>query len=223
MKGTARGAAGSPALASWTAGERRGGLSSTGPRSTPLRLLSDPIARAGVPGDLTTPFEQTVVQHLDAAYTLARYLLRDEEDARDAVQDAYLRALKYFDGFRGDDARAWILTIVRNTCHARYRQRKVGRSMTPFDDSVHSPTDYPVDDTPVLAQHVSPASLRDAMQGLPPEFREVVVLREVHGYSYKEIGAIVGVPIGTVMSRLGRARLRLRAALDPRATEAESP
>lgn len=177
----------------------------------------DRMPREDVAGDPRALFDETVLPHLDAAYTLARYLLRDEDDARDAVQDAFLRALTYFRSFRGDDARAWVMAIVRNTCHSHRQRRGRAALTTPFEDEAHSPVDEG-DDAAVapLIQQIPAGSVRDAVQRLPMEFREVVILREVHGYSYKEIGAIVGVPIGTVMSRLARARERLRVALDPR-------
>jgi RNA polymerase sigma factor (sigma-70 family) len=161
-----------------------------------------------------TPFEQAVVPHMDAAYTLARYLLRDEDEARDAVQDAYLRALAYFSGFRGGDGRAWLLTIVRNTCLTRHQRARSAPATAPFDEELHSP-DGEHDNAPTAADLVPAESVREAVGRLPFEFREVVVLREVHGYSYKEIASVTGVPVGTVMSRLARARQRLRDALAP--------
>jgi RNA polymerase sigma-70 factor (ECF subfamily) len=168
-----------------------------------------------VRADAMTPFEQAVVPHMDAAYTLARYLLRDEDEARDAVQDAYLRALSYFGGFRGGDGRAWLLAIVRNTCRTRYQRSRSGPVTASFDEEVHTPEGEAAGTAPGLADHVPAESVRDAVGRLPLEFREAVVLREVHGYSYKEIADVAGVPIGTVMSRLARARQRLRDALAP--------
>jgi len=174
--------------------------------------------------DVRSAFEQTVLPHLDAAYTLARYLLRDAEEARDAVQDACLRALKYFDGFRGDDSRAWFMAIVRNTCHTTLGTRGRASVTTTFEEETHSPVDD-ADDASLspAMQRISSGSVRDALDRLPAEFREVVILREVHGYSYSEIGAIVSVPVGTVMSRLARARQRLREALGPRPGEGARP
>jgi RNA polymerase sigma factor (sigma-70 family) len=168
-----------------------------------------------VPRDPVTPFEQAVLPHLDAAYTLARYLLRDEDDARDAVQDAYLRALTYFNGFRGGDSRAWILAIVRNTCYSRHQRSRTAPITTSFDDELHTPEATDESSGSTELERIPVETVREAVAGLPWEFREVVILREVHGYSYKEIGHVVGVPVGTVMSRLSRARRRLRDTLAP--------
>jgi RNA polymerase sigma-70 factor (ECF subfamily) len=166
------------------------------------------------PGDTRTSFEQAVLPHLDAAYTLARYLLRDEDDAADAVQDAYLRALKYFGSFRGGDGRAWLLAIVRNTCHTRHQRARAAPLTTLFEEELHTPEVSDEDSLPLRAERVSANSVREAVARLPLEFREVVILRDVHGYSYKEIAQVVEAPVGTVMSRLSRARQRLRDALD---------
>jgi RNA polymerase sigma factor (sigma-70 family) len=182
-----------------------------------------PRERRVVASDARTPFEQAVLPHLDAAYTLARYLLRDEDEARDAVQDAYLRALKYFRGFRGGDGRAWLLAIVRNTCHTRYQRSRATPITTPFDEELHTPDDAGVGAGSSDIDRIPAESVREAVERLPMEFREVVILREVHGYSYREIGEVVGVPVGTVMSRLSRARRRLRDALDPRSHGRASP
>ena len=155
-----------------------------------------------------TRFEAAVLPHLDAAYTLARYLVRNAHDAEDVVQDACLRALKYFDSFRGEgetSARAWLLTIVRNTAFTRRRHHRAEALATEFDETQHSQVD--VDDPP------DRELLARALDRLAPEFREVIVLREIEGLSYKEIGDVAGVPVGTVMSRLSRARARLQEAL----------
>ena len=164
-------------------------------------------------------FEAAVLPHLDAAYTLARYLTRNASDAEDVVQDACLRALKYFEGFRGEQgaggpgARAWLLAIVRNTAYSARRRQRVDALTTEFDETQHS--DAVAEDHPegVLLQKAAKETLRRALEGLAPEFREVIVLRELQGLSYKEIGDVTGVPVGTVMSRLSRARTRLQQAL----------
>ncbi len=162
-------------------------------------------------------FEAIVLPHLDAAYTLARYLTRNDHDAQDIVQDAYLRALKYFGGFRGQggasDGRTWLLAIVRNTAHTWRRRHRSDALTTEFDEKLHS--DAVAEHTPATALDSDSAreSLYQALDRLGPEFREVIVLRELEGLSYKEIGDVTGVPIGTVMSRLARARRRLQEAL----------
>ena len=154
-------------------------------------------------------FDAVVLPHLDAAYTLARYLTRNAHDAEDVVQDACLRALKYFDGFRGEagtSARAWLLTIVRNTAHSWHKQHRTDGLAVEFDEREHSPAVMNI-------QPEASETLGRALDRLAPEFREVIVLRELQGLSYKEIGDVTGVPVGTVMSRLSRARARLQAAL----------
>ena len=161
-------------------------------------------------------FEAVVLPHLDAAYTLARYLTRNDHDAQDVVQDASLRALRYFRGFRGagsGEGRAWLLAIVRNTAHT-WRQRHRGDTLTAeFDEERHSEAvahEHPEAAAEARSEH---AALRRAIDELAPDFREVIVLRELEGLSYKEISDVAGVPVGTVMSRLSRARRRLEEAL----------
>jgi RNA polymerase sigma-70 factor (ECF subfamily) len=161
-------------------------------------------------------FEAIVLPHLDAAYTLARYLTRHDQDAQDVVQDAYLRALKYFEGFRGTeggDGRAWLLAIVRNTAFTWRRRYRQEASAAEFDEQLHSESVAEVHPEAALLGASARESLHQALDRLPPEFREVIVLRELQGLSYKEIGEVTGVPVGTVMSRLSRARSRLQRAL----------
>jgi RNA polymerase sigma factor (sigma-70 family) len=158
-------------------------------------------------------FEAEVLPHLDSAYTLARYLTRDLHDAEDIVQDAYLRALRYFDTYRGGDARAWMLTIVRNTFHTWRRRQRRQESVVEFDEDRHSEAVEAAHPGTLLDAALDRESLERALEHLPTEFREVLVLRELEGMSYKEIGMVVGVPEGTVMSRLARGRERLRRAL----------
>src|SRR3954469_14554331 len=145
-----------------------------------------------------------ILPHLDAAYTLARYLVRDEHDAQDVVQEASLRALRYFEGYAGGDARAWLLSIVRNCAMDRHRARTNDDAAITVDDSM---ADDVRTDAGAIASSERERIMR-ALASLPLEFREVIVLREVEELSYKEIGAVVGAPLGTVMSRLARARKR---------------
>ncbi len=156
-------------------------------------------------------FEQTVLPHLDAAYNLARWLTRNDADAADVVQEAFLRALKFFGGFRGGDTRAWLLTIVRNACYTWLRRNRVNELATPFDEETHSVESD--DPETILLEGADREMLRQALEALPVEFREVVILRELEGLSYKEIAGVADVPVGTVMSRLARARKRLRLVL----------
>jgi RNA polymerase sigma factor (sigma-70 family) len=160
-------------------------------------------------------FEELVVPHLDAAFNYARWLTRNDAEAQDVVQDAYIRALRFFSSLRGDDARAWLLTIVRNTWYGRFaRQRAVGPPAV-FDDRTDPRLDDNLDPEALMIQQQTIETVRRAVEELPVDFREVIVLREFEGLSYKEIAAIVGIPIGTVMSRLARGRERLLAILGP--------
>ena len=160
-------------------------------------------------------FEAVVLPHLSAAHRLARYLTRNDADADDVVQEAFLRALKYFGGFRGeaDQGCAWLLAIVRNTTHTWQRRHRTEASTAEFDETVHSEAIADEHPGSALSRSESRDALAHALDRLPPEFREVIVLREVEGLSYKEISEVVDVPVGTVMSRLSRARKRLQQAL----------
>jgi RNA polymerase sigma-70 factor, ECF subfamily len=163
--------------------------------------------------DKFSRFEQAILPHLDAAYNLARWLMRDEDEAADAVQDACLRALRFIGGFRGGDGRSWLLAIVRNTCYSRLQQGTIRERETEFDDELHSPEIETANPEALLERSRESETLRHALEELPEEFREVIVMRELEGMGYKEIAEVTGVPIGTVMSRLARARQRLQQAL----------
>lgn len=158
-------------------------------------------------------FEETVLPHLDAAYNLARHLLRDADRAQDAVQDSFLRAMTYFDGFRGGDSRAWLLAIVRNTCFDRLERERRRSGDAEFNEEIHGADQAGPSPETSLRARVASETVERALGELPPELREAVVLRELEGLSYKEIAQVAGVPVGTVMSRLSRGRERLHRVL----------
>lgn len=158
-------------------------------------------------------FEQVVLPHLDAAYNLARWLVRNTQDAEDIVQEAYLRAFKFFGGYQGGDARAWVLKIVRNTGYSFLEKNRPADLAEEFDEMIHTAATNQSDVEAALLQSADSRMLRDALDKLPLNFREVLVLRELEGLSYKEIAEVVGVPIGTVMSGLARGRGQLREYL----------
>ena len=158
-------------------------------------------------------FEEAVMPHLDAAYNLARWLTRNEDDAQDMVQEAYLRAFRFFGGFYGTDARAWLLTIVRNTCYTWLKRKQAPEFACDFEEAVMTKESDTPDPESSHEMKVQAQLINEAIEKLPVEFREVVILRELEELSYKEIALITGIPIGTVMSRLSRARKRLVAYL----------
>ena len=164
-------------------------------------------------------FTECVLPYLDAAHNLARYLLRDPHEAEEAVQEAFLRAVRHFDGFRGADGRAWLLSIVRNTCFTQLRRRRTGIEKVEFDEELHTPEGDVSGPEADLATTTTAESVREGLDRLAVEFREVLVLRELEGLSYKEIAHVAGVPIGTVMSRLARGRKQLLLALAAAAKE----
>jgi RNA polymerase sigma-70 factor (ECF subfamily) len=165
-------------------------------------------------------FEEIVLPHLDAAYTLARYLVRDEHDAQDIVQDASLRALRHFEGFRDGDARAWLLTIVRNACYSWHRSHRVERASVSLTDDLSKDLASSRSADALAIESSERERVHAAVATLAPELREVIVLRELQDLSYREISEIIGIPMGTVMSRLSRARDRLAVALGGGAREA---
>ena len=151
--------------------------------------------------------------HLDSAYNLARWLTGDDHDAEDVVQDAYLRAAKFFGSFRGGDGRPWLLAIVRRAAYDWLARNRSHQLLTVFDEQLHSDLGDSLDPVRLLLRDEDQEMLRRAVADLPVEFREVLVLRELEGLSYKEIGVITDMPPGTIMSRLSRGRERLRERL----------
>lgn len=168
------------------------------------------------PDEQQRRFEQLALPHLSAAFNVARWLTRNDHDAEDVVQEAFVRALRYFGTFRGDNARSWLLQIVRNTCFTWMKENRPMEVM-PFDDSneVIDEMPAPAADEPqaVALRNADRVVLNHAIACLPIAFREVLVLRELEDCSYKEIARIADIPLGTVMSRLARARDMLRTAL----------
>jgi len=154
-----------------------------------------------------------VLPHLDAAYNLARWLVRKPQDAEDMVQEAYLRAFKFFGGYQGGDARSWVLKIVRNTSYSFLEKNRPAEFAEEFDEEVHQAVVEQPGAEAVLLQSADRRMLRESLDELPVHFREVIVLRELEGMTYKEIAEVKGVPIGTVMSSLARARTQLRERL----------
>lgn len=161
----------------------------------------------------TRRFELLAMPHLDAAFNLARWLTGNPADAEDVVQDAYLRAYRYFDAFRGGSFRVWLLTIVRNSFLDWIKDNRSGRAMfQPLEDAFEGPADPQPNAEAMLLDRADHETLTALVAGLPTEYREVLVLREIEDLSYKEIAEVTGIPAGTVMSRLSRARLALRRA-----------
>jgi RNA polymerase sigma-70 factor (ECF subfamily) len=164
-------------------------------------------------------FEQAMMPHMDAAYNLARWLTRNEDDAQDVVQEAYLRAFRFFDGFHGLDARAWLLTTVRNTCYTWLERNRRDRSATSFDEEIHSLDEDAMNPSALAFKSGDVEMIRQSLQELPDEFREVIVLRDLEEMPYKQIAAVIKAPLGTVMSRLARARAKLKRILCSRLKE----
>ncbi|MGE5213699.1 MAG: sigma-70 family RNA polymerase sigma factor [Nitrospirota bacterium] len=160
-----------------------------------------------------TEFERQVLPYLDAAYNLARFLMRNDGDAEDVVQEAALRAFRFFDSFRGENSRAWFLSIVRNTAFTTLKRNRMNEETVEFDEELHGGQVPPLDAAIALDRVHDRQTVRAAIEQLPAEFREAITLRELEGMSYKEIADVAGVPIGTIMSRLARARRQLQVLL----------
>ena len=205
MTSSARFAPGSPALP----GLRRGAAERPPPEDTPRRMNDDRQQR----------FAASVLPHLDAAYNLARWLVRDGHDAQDVVQDAMLRALRHFDGLRGVDPRPWLLAIVRNAAWAWLRARRPGELVELSDDELDAALSLGgpgLNPDPRAIRRTERREMDAAIAALPIAFRETLILRELEELSYREIAQVLDVPMGTVMSRLSRARTLLAQALGVR-------
>jgi RNA polymerase sigma factor (sigma-70 family) len=164
-------------------------------------------------------FEQLVLPHVDAAFNLARWLLRRREDAEEVAQEALLRAFRFIRGFHGEDVRAWLLQIVRNTCYSWLEKNRPRELMVEFDEELHLQS--VTNPESIAITNNDRERLTRALEALPSRFREVVVLRELEGCTYREIATIMSIPIGTVMSSLSRARRQLHLTLaDPTSKEA---
>lgn len=161
-------------------------------------------------------FEALVLPLMNDAYNLARWLMKNQEDAEDTVQESYLRAFRFFAGFQGTNFRAWFLRIVRNTCYSALGSRKQREKEVPLEEEADELEDQSPLPPANLARKATVETVREAIAALPVEFREAVVLRELEGLSYKEISDVIDVPIGTVMSRLARARHQLYVMLAER-------
>ena len=161
-------------------------------------------------------FEAHMLQLMNDAYNLARWLMKNQEDAEDAVQESYLRAFRFFASFQGTNFRGWLLRIVRNTCYSALGARKLKEKEVPFEEEAGEIEDHSPLPHVSLARKATVEAVREAIAALPVEFREAVVLREIEGLSYKEISQVTEVPIGTVMSRLARARHQLYLTLADR-------
>src|SRR5882724_838751 len=161
-------------------------------------------------------FEELMLPHMDAAHNLARWLLHNEQDAQDVVQEAYLRAFKSFGGFHGSNGRAWLLTIVRNTSYTLLKKNRAVDLTTPFDEEIHASGHESVSPATILEHSEDADLIRQVMDELPVEFREILTLRHMEGLSYSEIADIAQLAPGTVMSRLARARARLKQGLAAR-------
>jgi len=174
-------------------------------------------------------FRDAALPHLDEVYTLARYLMRNTDDAEDAVQECYLRALRHFDSYRGPAMKPWLLAILRNVCNNEFTRRSRGEVPTDYAQDESVPEEMPMWQEPqtspekMILQQQDRATIRRLVEELPEPFREAIVLREMNDLSYKEIAEVAGVPVGTVMSRLARARAMLRSAWNTAETATARP
>jgi RNA polymerase sigma-70 factor (ECF subfamily) len=163
--------------------------------------------------DKIVRFEQAILPHLDAAYNLARWLTRNVHDAEDVVQEAYMRAFKSFETFRGGEGRPWLLAIVRNTCYSWMQRNRPVPFAIPIEEAADQIQSDECDPEALAIKGADVELLERALAELPVEYREALVLRELEGLSYKEIAGVVDIPVGTVMSRLARARKRLQQVI----------
>jgi RNA polymerase sigma factor (sigma-70 family) len=196
------------------------GINRGGGRYCKFGRSADDVTQTGDPVQLAR-FERALLPHLDAAYNLARWLSGSAEDADDVVQEACLRALAFFDGFHGEDGRSWLLAIVRNTSHDWLRKSRRHAQFAAAVVDLDWAADAGPDPEEEQLRHADREAVQRGLEALPAEYREVVVLRELEGLSYKQIARVIDAPIGTVMSRLARARKRLMTLLAPAARRGE--
>ena len=195
--------------------------------STPKESVSAPGMRKVVTQPSITPpaklelFEEIILPHLNSAYNLARWLTRNEHDAQDVVQESYLRTFRFFDGYHGGDPKAWLLAVVRNTCHTWRRREKRDVTKVLFDEADHTPDLDAPDAEERLVEATKMNTLRHCIETLPVEFREVLVMRELEEMSYQQVAEVANLPVGTVMSRLSRARKRLEECAGRRKSGAD--
>lgn len=175
-------------------------------------MMRDPVLRCAPAPASEESFDEVVLPHLAAARRLARWLIRNEADAEDVLQEASLRAFRYFRSFSGGDGRAWFLSIVRNTCRG-WRARPFDTANDPFDEEQHSCARFESDPEAVLQHSDEAALIECAMRQVPDRTRRLLVLREMEGLSYRELADVMHLPMGTVMSRLSRARAAFRGAM----------
>jgi RNA polymerase sigma-70 factor (ECF subfamily) len=166
-------------------------------------------------------FEELILPHLDAAYNLARWLTRNEHDAQDVVQEAYLRAFRFFDSYKGGDGKSWLLEIVRNTCFTWRRREKRNLATVVFDEAAHTSRVHAPNQEEALVDAANRTVLQNCIERLPEVFREVLVMRDLEEMSYRQIAEVAALPAGTVMSRLSRARKRLEECVAGRNMESE--
>lgn len=164
-------------------------------------------------------FEEIILPHLNSAFNLARWMTRNDQDAQDVVQESYLRAFRFFDSYRGGDGKSWLLEVVRNTCFTFQRREMRKSTVVVFDEAAHTPSVKQPNAEEALVEAGNRQILRRCIEGLPEPFREVLVMRELEEMSYGQIAEVAGVPPGTVMSRLSRARKRLEECAKSRDME----
>jgi RNA polymerase sigma-70 factor (ECF subfamily) len=184
--------------------------------------MNDQLRRPPLAPALGDSFDVVILPHLDVAYRLARWLMRNEHDAEDVVQEASLRAFRYFRTFTGGNGRAWFLRIVRNICSVR-RGHRFDALTDPFDEEQHRTAAQTPDPETLLLQTDDAALVSRALRNLPDRLHQLLVLRELEELSYRELADIIGIPIGTVMSRLSRAREAFRSALDNELKQSRIP
>ena len=193
-------------------GDAFDGHASFAESSGPTKTVTSPESRLRL-------FEEIILPHLNAAHNLARWMTRNDQDAQDVVQESYMRAFRFFDSYRGGDGKAWLLEIVRNTCFTFQRREMRKSTVVVFEEAAHTPSVKQPNAEEALVEAGNRQILRRCIEALPEPFREVLVMRELEEMSYRQISEVSGLPPGTVMSRLSRARQRLEECAKSRDME----